>query len=436
MISTALLIYLIPLILILAFYIVRQKRISRRGHERLHKAREAGLNEPASIHPIIDPVRCCGSGACVVACPEKALSIIKGKAVLTDPTHCIGHGACLAACPTEAITLVFGTEKRGMDIPYVTPTFETNVSNIFIAGELGGMGLIRKSAEQGKQAIDSIRKKKNEDNELDVVIVGAGPAGFSASLAAKQHGLRYVTVEQEDSLGGAVYHYPRNKVAMTAPVELAIVGKVKMYDISKEELLEFWLRVQRETKLKINFNERMETINKTATGYEVKTSQRSYQTANVLLAIGRRGTPRKLGVAGEERSKVVYRLIDPEQYSGQHVLVVGGGDSALEAALAISEQPGTTVTLSYRSEAFGRVKGKNRERLQQAESAKELTVLLKSNVKEIRPDTVFIELADSEIVEIPNNAVIVCAGGVLPTPFLKDIGVMVETHYGAPPPQS
>lgn len=432
MATTTLLIYLAPFLLILALYILRQKRKSWRGRARLNRAREDGLTEPASIHPVIDPVRCCGSGACVKACPEKALSIIKGKAVLTDPTHCIGHGACLAACPTEAITLVFGTEKRGMDIPYVAPTFETNVPNIFIAGELGGMGLIRKAAEQGKQAIDSILKKNNEGNELDVVIIGAGPAGLSASLAAKEHELNYITLEQEDSLGGAIYKYPRNKVAMTQPVTLPLVGKVKMYDIRKEELLGFWLRILREHKLKINFNERMEAVTKTIKGYEIKTSKATYQAANILLAIGRQGTPRKLGVAGEDQSKVVYRLIDPEQYSGQHVLVVGGGDSALEAALAISEQPGTTVTLSYRSEAFGRVKVRNRERIHEADAANDLTIHLKSNVKEITPDKVHIELADKKVIEIKNNAVIICAGGILPTPFLEEIGVMVETHYGKP----
>jgi thioredoxin reductase (NADPH) len=426
----SLLLYLTPLLLILAIYISRNRKINRRGRERLKEAKEAGLNEPASIHPVIDPGRCVGSGACVKACPEKALSIVSGKAVLTDASHCIGHGACLAACPVDAIELVFGTEKRGMDIPFVKPSFETNVENIYIAGELGGMGLIRKAAEQGKQAVETILKRKNEGNDYDVVIVGAGPAGLSATLAAKEHHLKSVTIEQEESLGGAIYKYPRNKVAMTQPVMLPIVGKVEMYDISKEELLGFWLRILKEQQLKVNFNERMETVTRTAKGYEVKTSRATYQTTNIILAIGRMGTPRKLDVDGEEQPKVVYRLTDPEQYRNMHVLVVGGGDSALEAAITISEQPGTTVTLSYRSEAFGRVKPKNRERLQHAESKKRVTVRLKSTVNVILERTVKIELADNEIIEIPNDAVIICAGGVLPTPFLKEIGVMVETHYG------
>lgn len=422
------LIYLTPFLVILAIYLKRQKKINRRGRERLKEAKEAGLTEPASIHPVIDFGKCVGSGSCVKACPEKALSIIDGKAVLSDPTHCIGHGACLAACPVDAIQLVFGTEKRGMDIPYVSPSFETNVSNIYIAGELGGMGLIRKAAEQGKQAIDSMSPNKTDN--LDVVIVGAGPAGLSASLAAQEKKLKYITIEQESSLGGAIYKYPRNKVAMTKPVQLPIIGLVEMYDITKEDLLGFWQRVLKETGLVVNFNERMETIIKTAEGLEVKTSKMTYKTANVLLAIGRQGTPRKLEVPGESLPKVIYRLIDPEQFKNQHVLVVGGGDSALEAAITIAEQPNTTVTLSYRSDAFGRVKSKNRLRLQEVQNAGKIRVELKSNVKEILNSTVKIELSNREILEIQNDAVIICAGGVLPTPFLKEIGVMVETHYG------
>ena len=434
--STTILIYLCPLLLILLAYTLRQKKRERRGRARLTEASQAGLTEPVSIHPSIDLALCCGSGACVAACPEKALSIINGKAMLTDPAHCIGHGACIEACPVEAIQLVFGTEKRGMDIPQVSQSFETNVPNIFIAGELGGMGLIRKAAMQGKQAIDSIKKKNNICQEFDVIIIGAGPAGLSASLAAKEQQLNYLTIEQEDSLGGAIYKYPRNKVAMTQPVTLPIIGEVAMYDISKEELLNFWLRTLDEYKLNVNFHERMESISKIEKGYEVKTSKSIYRTANVLLAIGRMGTPRKLDVKGEDQPKVVYRLVDPEQYCNQHVLIVGGGDSALEAALSISEQSGTTVTLSYRSESFGRVKVKNRDRLQEAQERNQLTVLLQSSVMEIGFDTVDIKLSSQEIIKIPNTAVIVCAGGILPTPLLKEIGVMVDTYYGTAKPSN
>jgi thioredoxin reductase len=423
------LLYLAPLTVVLFFYLRRHQKKEQHHVTQLKQAVEAGLTEPASLHPVFDPRRCLGSGACVKACPEGAIGIIKGKGHLVKPAVCIGHGACAASCPHDAITLVFGTAKRGMDIPQVNPNFETNVPGLYIAGELGGMGLIRKAVEQGRQAMDSIRKGKKGNAPLDVVVVGAGPAGIAASLGALEHKLKFVTLEQEDSLGGTVYHYPRNKIVMTAPMQLPILGKVKMSEISKEALLEFWQGVVRKTGLKVNFSERMETIAKNGNGFTVKTSRGSYNAKAVLLAIGRRGTPRKLDVPGEELPKVVYRLIDPEQYRNQQVLVVGGGDSALEAALALADEPGTGVTLSYRGEAFGRVKEKNRQRLQETEKSGRINVLLQSNVKKIDADKVTLDHA-GKMIEIKNNAVIVSAGGVLPTPFLKEIGVMVETKFG------
>lgn len=421
--------YLLPLLIFMAFYLRRQRR-----HEAAHVATyqtavEAGLTDASSLHPVIDPRLCLGSKACVTACPEGAIGIIRGKAQLVNPAACIGHGACQAACPHDAIKLVFGSAKRGVDIPVVNPNFETNVPGIFIAGELGGMGLIRKAVEQGKQAMESIAKFKGSKLPYDVVIIGAGPAGLSASLGAMEKKLRFVTLEQEDAFGGTVYHYPRNKVVMTAPVNLPIVGKVKMGEVSKEKLLEFWQGVLKQTGLKVNFFERMETIRRDGEGFVVKTSKQEYRTRAVLLSIGRRGTPRKLDVPGEEQSKVVYRLIDPEQYRNQKVLVVGGGDSALEAALAVAAEPGTSVTLSYRSEAFARVKEKNRQRLTEAERAGRVQVLLKSNVKRIDGDNVVLD-QDGKAITLKNDAVIVSAGGVLPTPFLKEIGILVETKYG------
>ena len=429
------LLYLLPVILALVFYYRRHHKRDTHYRARLAKTMKAGIPEPFTLHPVIDTNKCIGSSACVKACPEHALGIVRGKAVLMEPDRCIGHGACEAACPVEAIQLVFGTEKRGIDIPQVKPTFETNVPGIYIAGELGGMGLIRKGVDQGARAIESIRKHKGSANELDVVIVGAGPAGISASLAAKEAGLRFVTVEQEDSLGGSIFHYPRRKLAMTAPMTLPIVGKFNKYEISKEELLTFWSRITLDNGIKINFTERMETITKTGSGFLVKTSKDDYKTKNVLLAIGRRGTPRKLGVPGEEQAKVVYRLIDAEQYRGMHVLVVGGGDSAAEAALAIAAEQGATVMLSCKGdEIFTRPKEKNREQLKQAVAKGRLRVALHCAVKEIGHDSVELE-QEGKKSRFKNDAVIVCACGTLPTPMLKEIGVMVDTYYGTAVPR-
>ena len=416
-------------LLVIVFYVWLHKRGDRKNREALARASASGLNEPASLHPVIDPTKCLGSGSCVTACPEgDVLGLVRRKAALINPTHCIGHGACARACPHEAITLVFGTEKRGVDIPNVSPEFETNVPGIFIAGELGGMGLIRNAIEQGRQAMDVIARRKDKDFDYDVAVIGAGPAGFAASLGAKQKGLRYITLEQ-DSLGGTVAHFPRGKVVMTQPAQLPIIGKVKFRETTKEALLEFWQGAEKKTGIKINFGERMETIEGDGKGFLVATNKGQYRARNILLAIGRRGTPRKLGVPGEELSKVVYRLIDAEQYRNQSVLVVGGGDAALEAALSIAEEPGTSVTLSYRSPSFSRAKEKNRTRVEEMSRSGRLNVLLTSNVKTIHADRVDID-QEGKLHKIANDAVIVCAGGVLPTPFLKQIGIEVETKFG------
>ena len=418
-------------IILLVIVLYSRRHVKKEAIDKtlLKESIQSGLAEPPSLHPIFDPVRCIGSGSCAKVCPEGAIGIVNGKGVLINAAHCIGHGACLAACPFDAIKLVFGTVKRGIDIPHISQEFETNVPGIFIAGELGGMGLIRKAAEQGRQAINAIRKRSSGAAEYDVVIVGCGPAGLSAGLSSLHHKLKYKLIEQEDSLGGAVYHYPRQKIAMTAPVVLDIVGTVKFGEVQKEKLLEFWQGVVKQTGLEISFRERMESIEKTGDGFVVKTNKGGYVTKSVLLSMGRRGTPRKLDVPGEETHKVVYRLIDPEQYKGQAVLVVGGGDSALEAAIAISEQAGSSVILSYRSAAFSRVKQKNRTLLEQGQKEGRIQVMLNSAVKEILEKEVVIEV-DGQKKNYKNDAVIVCAGGLLPTPLLQKIGIEFETKFG------
>lgn len=392
------------------------------------------MHEPVHIHPYIDPAKCIGSGACVTACPEKdILGLADGKGKLINASHCIGHGACALACPVSAITLVFGTETRGVEIPYVNQNFETNIKGVFIAGELGGMGLVKNAITQGREAVEYIacglKEAKGADKDVyDVLIVGAGPAGIGASLAAVKHKLNFLTIEQED-IGGTVFHYPRHKIVMTSPVDLPMYGKVKLNETTKEALLELWISVIDKTGLKINVAEKMKGLKEEDGKFRVTTTRGEYLAKKIVLAIGRRGTPRKLGVPGEESPKVAYRLSDPEQHQNHNVIVVGGGDSAIEAAISLSKQPGNNVVLSYRGEAFSRIKPANKQRLDEAVSNNSVKVMLNSNVKEIGEKEIKMALGE-DVTVIPNDYVYIFAGGELPNEFLKSIGIQIEKKFG------
>ena len=415
------------------FYLQKKKVKSVKTVEKVNVAKEEGLFEPVSLYPYINLNTCIGSAACVQACPEKdILGIVDDKATVINTTNCIGHGACFHDCPIEAISLRIGTESRGIDLPHVNETFETNMKGIYIAGELGGMGLIKNSVEQGSQAMDNIvkNKKPSKDNVLDVVIVGAGPAGISATLAAKKHGLTSITLEQ-NSLGGTVYTFPRSKIVMTAPMNLPLYGKVKLYDTTKDELLELWNKVISEHKLKIIENTKADDIIPTQDGtFKIRTSTGDeYICNNILLAIGRRGTPRKLNVPGEDSQKVAYRLLEPERISGKKIVVVGGGDSAVESAMLLKDE--NDVILSYRKDKFARIKPKNREKIDKALADKSLKAIFNSNLVSIDEQSIMIKVeGENQPKRLENDQIYIFAGGEMPTKFLENAGVEITKRFG------
>lgn len=428
-------VYSIVVILFVAFtyfYVRKQKRNSKIVEEKIKIAKEDGLHEPVSLHPVVDVNSCIQTGACIAACPEHdILGILNGKATTINTSRCIGHGACFHACPTQAITLCIGTEKRGVDLPHVDVTYETNVPGVYIAGEMGGMGLIKNAVEQGRQAVENIAKKidKQVKADYDLIIIGAGPAGISASLAAKKYKLSALTLEQ-DSLGGTVFTFPRAKIVMTSPMDIPLYGKIKLHETTKLELLNLWNDVLGKNQIEIKEQSKVESIVFDTNKFVVETAGKEKYTAQkVLLAIGRRGTPRKLNIPGEMSSKVAYRLLEPELIKNKKIVVVGGGDSAIETALLLTDQ--NQVTLSYRGETFGRIKSGNTINIKEAIVQNRIEVRFNTNLTSIEEDHVKIkDLLSGEVTDLENELVYIFAGGELPTQFLEKIGITITKKFG------
>ncbi|HFA47726.1 MAG TPA: 4Fe-4S dicluster domain-containing protein [Bacteroidetes bacterium] len=413
------------------FYLKKEKKASNIVKAKIERAKRFGLHEPASLHPRIDLNTCIKSASCVSNCPEQdILGILDGGGTLINASNCVGHGACFHSCPVEAISLVIGTEKRGMELPHLNEFYESNIKGIYIAGELGGMGLIKNSVEQGQLAVDNIVKQglKKGSSGYDIIIVGAGPAGISASLTAKKHGLKFLTLEQ-DSLGGSVYNYPRSKIVMTTYMDLPLHGKAKLNGASKAELLDLWYAVLSKNDITVHEQTKVDSIQPDGNGFKVCTAKGDeYWTQKVLLAIGRRGSPRKLNIPGEQLEKVAYRLLEPERIAEKKIVVVGGGDSAVEAALMLADE--NEVHISYRKFAFSRIRHENRERLNYAVGKGKLKVIYNSNLVKIETDKVHLKTVAGEDMTLENDLVYIFAGGEMPMQFLKKTGVRISKRFG------
>ncbi len=402
----------------------------------MQEAARLGSDIPRTLHPVIDPDICIGSLACLKACPEgNLLGLVDGAAKLVNPQHCVGHGECAEACPVGAIQLVFGTARRGVDLPEVGESFESSRAGVFIVGELGGMGLIKNALKQGLVAAEHLAATRSPGRRgfADVAVIGAGPAGLATALGLAARGLSYRLLEQE-TLGGTVAHYPRRKVVMTERVDLPIYGKFGQPRISKEKLIASFQRIAHKARLVVEEGVKVVGIDGQDGAFTVQTSRGPVPARKVVLAIGRRGSPRKLGVPGEDQSKVVYRLIEPEQYANGRVLVVGGGDAGVEAACQLARESSAKVWLSFRGEA-PKCREPNRQQMEALASAGRLEVLRRSGVKRIAEKHVDVDVGGRP-VRIPNDFVIVNVGGELPNEFLEKVGVKMRRYHGEAPGSS
>ncbi len=410
-------------------YLKKQKKIEREALESAEKGKLRS-DGPQSQHPHIDANNCIGCAACTMVCPEgDVLAMLGGKAVIVNGYKCIGHSLCAEVCPVGAITMVLASPSMGGDMAYLTPEFETTIKDMYIVGELGGLALIKNAINQGRDCIDIIAKKaaarngaRRSPDVYDVLIVGAGPAGISAALRATEKKLNYITID-EGEIGGTVAKYPRQKLVMTSPVEFPMHGKFKKTELSKEELIAFWCKVLERADFKLRQGEKVEDIKKGEDGiFTVTTPKGQYRAQSMVLALGKSGSPRKLGVKGEELQKVMYRLIEADHYINKKILVVGGGDSAIEAAMGLGHQVGNQVTLSYRKEAFTRIKERNAQRIQESVRKGKVKLIFNSAPVEFKENSVVLEV-DGKNQEIPNDFVWIFAGGEPPTAFLKKIGI-------------
>jgi thioredoxin reductase/NAD-dependent dihydropyrimidine dehydrogenase PreA subunit len=426
----------LAIVIAVLIYVVWSRRARKEEQEALATLEDmAALGEvvPDTIHPVVDPNRCIGSGACVRVCPEKlVLGIVKGQAKLLNPLACVGHSACVTACPVQAIKLVFGSAQRGVELPVLDPNFQTTRPGVYVIGELGGMGLIRNAVRQGRQAADHVVRgtRRAGGGAYDAVVIGAGPAGMSATLRLMQAGLAVLLLDR-DKVGGTIMHYPRAKVVMTGSLDFAIAGAVKRRTMSKEDLVELWKTIIVKHSVPAKTGVTVHAVVEGPDGmWRVETSAGSLRAANVLLALGRRGAPRKLEVPGEDQAKVHYNLVEPDPFAGKDILVVGGGNSAVETALTLADfDRCTSVSISYRRETFARCRGDNRRRIEEAIREGRVKALMPSQIVGIGQREVVLTRAGRE-TRIPNDAVIVQIGGTAPAELLRSFGIHVVTKWG------
>jgi thioredoxin reductase (NADPH) len=431
--------FLVPLVLLgVALLLAASSHFaSRRRAAKEQVAREVAADKPILVHSINDD-RCVGCDACVAVCPTDVLELVGNKAKVLRFGDCIQCEQCMWACPTQALVMHRDdAEPPPIKMPNLDPYYQTDVEGMYLVGEVAGKPLVKNAANAGRAVVEDMRRRglrpgRGEASSVDVLIVGSGPAGLSAALTCLHHGLRYVVIEKETVIASTIARYPKGKDVMVEPYDAKNVSFLPVFDSRKEDLLPVWQALFDQVGLSVRTNETVLSIDKIGGGFRVKTSEGGYVAQRVVLATGTRGRPRRLGVAGENQERVLSLLEDPEVERGRDVLVVGGGDSAVEAAIALCDA-GARVTLSYRGDSFSRAQGRNREQMKAYARDGKVTVLLASRVESFGPADVSLTLGDGRSVTLVNHAAYVLIGADAPVAWLEQLGVkyVMRPHWFA-----
>jgi pSer/pThr/pTyr-binding forkhead associated (FHA) protein/thioredoxin reductase/ferredoxin len=407
------------------------------GHSRVEAepAREpADVDKgpaPVKLQVNVNLEKCVGCANCVNACPTAVLEIVRHKSTVVSASACTSCRECELVCPSGALTMApEGAPPRLIDLPDLDPHYQTNVPGLYLIGEAAGKSLVKNSANLGRVVVEHMVAGGLQPGagaeagaDVDIVCVGSGPGGLSAAIVAKRLGLTCAVLEKDRVYASTIQFCPKGKIFQAEPYDVKNISPLPIDDnITKEELIRRWDEVLRTEEIEIRLGEEVLDIRREQ-GLFVITTLRGIVTAlRVVLAPGTRGSPRKLGVTGQELEKVSYMLVDAAEHRDQHLLVVGGGDSAVECAMALAEQPGNTVTISYRQSAFTRIKPRNHERLRAMLDAGRLRAVFDSVVQEVKLDDVDL-VVGGQTVPLRNDFVYCLLGADLPTVWLQQLGV-------------
>jgi thioredoxin reductase/pSer/pThr/pTyr-binding forkhead associated (FHA) protein len=421
----------------------------------IEKMKAEGKFEKVTV--IIKKELCIGCSGCVNSCPYDVLEIDQAthKSSVVAMEKCLGDMKCSKACPTGACIVIKGDKIPEVEQVTIDDNHESNVPGLYVIGEGCGKPLIKNAINHGKIAVDHIAAKPNakgnDPDVYDVIVVGSGPGGLSAGCSAKEHGLKYLVLEKADDTTDTIRNFPKAKVVLAEPVSIPLAGKLWMEDTNKETLIAKWEEIIKKTGLEVTLNQEAVDVSKAGDIFTVKTPRGSYKGRRVVLAPGTRGAPNKIGCPGEDLmhpkdggSRVQYRLTDTDPYKKKHCLVLGGGDSAVEAARSLADV-GAFVTLAYRKDKFDRIKERNLEETLKYTKSKKIKLYLMGNCKELKngpkgpvvvikhekgpagvKGTEFALNGKPGEDELPNDYVFALLGAQAPSKFFKNCGIEVK----------